>query len=373
MKDFFISYNKKDKEKAKWVGGCLEQHGYSVVIQAWDFRIGNNFVIEMQRAINEAERVITILSKSYISSPYCQAEWASTFAKDPTGEKNLLIPIRVEDVSLTGFFNTSIYIDLFNIDEATAKKRLLQAVDKNDNPRKPPEFSKAFSNREGISVTEASSTYIKKDKLTELDIKSLPKPLSKELESHYFSRLAQGDATAEEVLIQSNLRLVFHITQKFWGQYNYSHEHLFLTGKRGLIKAISTFDNQKNIRFGTYAARCIENEILMAIHERYREGTADGLELEVLEDVLDINNLYLKKMDKKDFYALVLKYINHKMDDIEKSIIKYRYGFCGEAKTQREVANLLGLSISYVSRVEKRALLKLQHYFDTEYSLEQNS
>lgn len=121
---------------------------------------------------------------------------------------------------------------------------------------------------------------------------------------------------------------------------------------------------KKNIHFQSYASRMIENEILMALRKNYKEGTTDSLELESLKDILVINNSYFKNQEDKVFNELVLDYINSKMDEIEKAIIKYRYGFCGEKKTQREVANILGLSWSYVGRIEKRALIKMQNYFD---------
>lgn len=364
MKDFFISYNKNDKEKAKWIAGFLEQNGYSVIIQAWDFQIGNNFIIEMQKAVNEAKRVIAILLQSYLNSVFCQAEWAATFVKDPTGEKRLLIPIRVEEINLPGFFSTSIYIDLFDINEETAQKRILQAIDKNDNPRKYPSFSSAFSTSTINSNKKSYFQKYEKYDIKNLDFDSLPPPLTQELQNYYFERLVQSDSEAKDKLIESNLRLVLHITKNFFGKYNYSNNDLVSIGIQGLIKAISNFEPEKNIRFQSYAARIIENEILMALRKSYKEGTTDSLELESIKDILVINNDYLENCEDKYFLELILEYINSKMDDIEKSIIKYRYGFCGEKKTQREVANILGLSRSYVSRIEKRALLKMQNYFD---------
>lgn len=364
MKDFFISYNKIDKEKAKWIGGCLEQNGYSVIIQAWDFQVGNNFIIEMQKAVNESERVIAVLSQTYIDSIFCQAEWATTFAKDPTGEKRLLIPIRVEEVNLSGFFSTSIYIDLFGIDEKTAEKRLLQAVDKKSNPRKAPAFSCAFSNDSVNFGNKKYSVKNEKHDIKNFDIESLPSPLTNELQDYYFERLAQSDPEAKDILIESNLRLVIHIAKNFFGKYNYSNEDIISVGTIGLAKAVSNFDPKKNMRFQTYAARMIENEILIMLRKKYKEGTTDSLELESLKDILVVNDKLLDNFEDKYFTELALEYINNKMDDIEKAIIKYRYGFCGKKMTQREVADMFGISRSYVSRIEKRALIKMQNYFD---------
>lgn len=372
MKDFFISYNKKDEEKAKWIGGCLEQNGYSVIIQAWDFKIGNNFVIEMQNAVLGCNRVITVLSQSYINSLFCQAEWAATFAKDPTGEKRLLIPIRIEEVRLSGFFRTAIYIDLFNIDEKTAQERLLQAVGKSSNPRIAPDFTSAFftntidsGNR--VTFLEHEKYDVQKYNLQNYNIESLPLPLSQERQDYYFERLAQGDSEAKDVLIKSYLRFVIYVAKHFFSKSNYLNEDIISIGTIGLIKAVSNFEPNKNTRFGTYAKRMIEYEILTTLRGEYKEEITESLELESLKEILIVNDTLAENYDDKHFKELALKYINNQMDEIEKSIIKYRYGFCGERMTQREVANILGLSRSYVSRIEKRALLKMQNYFECKY------
>lgn len=241
MKDFFISYNKNDEEKAKWIGGCLERSGYSVIIQAWDFQVGNNFIIEMQKAVNNSERVITVLSQNYINSEFCQAEWAVTFAKDPTGEKRLLIPIRVEEVKLPGFFSTSIiYIDLFNIDEGTARKRLLQAIDSR-NRRKTPAFLDAFSQKAMSSGKEMSFYDNEKYDIRNINLGALPAPLTDELQAYYFKRLNQSDPEAKDKLIEGNLRLAIRIAKHYCGKCGCSDEYILSTGIRGLIKAISSF------------------------------------------------------------------------------------------------------------------------------------
>ena len=97
MKDFFISYNKADREWAEWIAWQLEEAGYTTVLQAWDFRPGSNFVLEMQRARTEAQRTIAVLSPDYLAAPFTQPEWAAAFARDPTGEKGLLLPVRVRE------------------------------------------------------------------------------------------------------------------------------------------------------------------------------------------------------------------------------------------------------------------------------------
>ena len=126
VKDFFISYNSADKSWAEWIAWTLEEAGYTTVLQAWDFRPGSNFVLEMQRAASETERTIAILSPAYRDALYTQPEWAAAFVQDPTGEKGTLIPVRVQKCDLKGLLTPIIRIDLVNLDEPAAKKALLR-------------------------------------------------------------------------------------------------------------------------------------------------------------------------------------------------------------------------------------------------------
>lgn len=140
IKDFFISYNKADKEIAKWIAGTLEENNYTTYIQTWDFKPGNNFILQMQDAVKSCKRTIIVLSQDYLDSEYCQSEWAATYNCDPTGENKKLIPIRVDNVKPDGLLSSIIYIDLYNCNEETAKKKLLNGIDENENPRKKPKF-----------------------------------------------------------------------------------------------------------------------------------------------------------------------------------------------------------------------------------------
>lgn len=127
-KDFFISYTAVDKNKAEWIAWQLEKAGYTTIIQAWDFGPGDNFVIEMQNAATEAVRTIAVLSPDYLQSKFTAPEWAAAFAQDPTGEKRLLIPVRVAKVDLTGLLRPIVYIDLVNCGVEEARKRLIKHV-----------------------------------------------------------------------------------------------------------------------------------------------------------------------------------------------------------------------------------------------------
>jgi RNA polymerase sporulation-specific sigma factor len=199
---------------------------------------------------------------------------------------------------------------------------------------------------------------------------SFPKPLSKEEEEKYLKLCAEGDEKARSILIERNLRLVAHIVKKY-NNTGKDTDDLISIGTIGLIKAISTFNPSKGTRLATYAARCIENEILMTIrstkkskvevslHEPIgvdKEGNEISL-LDILGTEVDeiLDEVHLK-LQVKSLY----KAINQVLKDREKSIIELRYGLIGGGcKTQREIANMLGISRSYVSRIEKRAIKKL--------------
>jgi len=127
--DFFISYNKADKTWAEWIAWELEAEGYSTVIQAWDFRPGGNFVLDMQRAAAGAERTIAVLSPDFLTSEFTQPEWAAAFAKDPTGAKKTLLPVRIRKCELTGLLPQIVFIDVVDKTEAEAQHVLLSGIE----------------------------------------------------------------------------------------------------------------------------------------------------------------------------------------------------------------------------------------------------
>jgi tetratricopeptide (TPR) repeat protein len=139
-KDFFISYTCNDEEWAKWIAGTLESHDYTTIIQVWDFKPGKSFVCDMNKALNNCKRFIIVLSKEYLESAYCQAEWQNAFTKDPTGEKTLLIPVRISDVKPQGLLASRIYIDLFGKTEEESTQALVNGVSTKDRPRNMPSF-----------------------------------------------------------------------------------------------------------------------------------------------------------------------------------------------------------------------------------------
>ena len=203
------------------------------------------------------------------------------------------------------------------------------------------------------------------------NIQGFPKPLSKEEEAFWIEKLEIGDKKAREMLINHNLRLVAHIVKK----YNNSLEadDLISVGTIGLIKAVDNFDSKKGVLLSTYASRCIENEILMLIRSNKKHKDTVSLNT-LLSPKNDSDDLELADLipaeSEDDVFAQVevnclLKDVLNEMDkhltDMEKDIIKYRYGICGyPVKTQKEVADIFGISRSYISRIENRILKMLQ-------------
>jgi len=199
---------------------------------------------------------------------------------------------------------------------------------------------------------------------------TLPPPLSKEEEAHYISRLAEGDTEVCQVLIERNLRLVVYISRRFENT-GINIEDLISIGTIGLIKAVGTFRADKNIKLATYASRCIENEILMHLRKTNNQKTEisfdepintdwDGNEL-LLSDLLGTENDSVMREIEEDVDRTLLMQALEKLTDREKEIIVMRFGLGGrQEKTQKEVADLMGISQSYISRLEKRIILRLR-------------
>ena len=141
MYDFFISYTHADSDWAEWVGYALEENGFKVVIQAWDFRPGTNFVLEMQNASIKAERTILILSPDYLNSQFASSEWAAAFANDPQGLNQKLVPVMVRACEPKGLLTLIVQIRLVGWDEHSARQKLLDGVNKKRaKPSGPPPF-----------------------------------------------------------------------------------------------------------------------------------------------------------------------------------------------------------------------------------------
>ena len=146
MKDFFVSYNKADIEWAEWISWKLEEAGYQVVVQAWDFRPGGNFVLDMQSATTGTKQTIAVLSEDYLNAAYTQPEWASALGRDPTGEKRTLLPVRIRKCKPKGLLAERIYTDLVGLSEEDAKKKLLDSLKERGKPEHSPSFPGSESN-----------------------------------------------------------------------------------------------------------------------------------------------------------------------------------------------------------------------------------
>lgn len=199
---------------------------------------------------------------------------------------------------------------------------------------------------------------------------SFPKPLTAAEEREWLQRYAQGDPEARDVLIEHNLRLVAHIVKKYYVQ-NSDQEDLISIGTIGLIKGISNFDPTKGARLATYAARCIENEILMHFRSQKKQqgevslsdsidADTDGNALQLM-DIVSVEDTMLDDLHDRDNALRLRKLVTETLSHREAEVIRLRYGLGGTIPlTQREVATSFGISRSYVSRIEKKALEKLR-------------
>ncbi len=202
-------------------------------------------------------------------------------------------------------------------------------------------------------------------------MKAFLSPLSFEEEKLCLERLKQGDQKAKEELILHNMRLVAHVAKKYQSSED-EVEDLISIGTIGLLKAVSTFDYNFGNRFATYAIRCIENELLMHFRKTKKTkmevslyepiGTdKEGKQIHLMEVLLVDEVDVSKQMEVNRDVDIILKHMKHVLTEREFMIIKKRYGLFGEKEyTQREIADALGISRSYVSRIEKKALEKLK-------------
>ncbi len=207
-------------------------------------------------------------------------------------------------------------------------------------------------------------------------MKSFPNPLTPSEEKYYIQKYTEGDLQAKHILIERNLRLVAHVIKKY--QYlEEDQEDLISIGTIGLIKAVATFNAEKGNRLAAYASKCIDNEILMYLRSRKKTcreislyepiGTdREGNEI-MLYDIIETEEedvperLYLKENIQK-----LYEKVENELSQREKLVLKMRYGlYNGEEYTQREIARQLGISRSYVSRIEKSAVEKLRIFFHT--------
>lgn len=199
---------------------------------------------------------------------------------------------------------------------------------------------------------------------------SFPRPLTAKEEAHYLELASQGNLTARNILIERNLRLVAHIMKKYYTQTS-DQEDLISIGTIGLIKGISTYDATKGARLATYAARCVENEILMYFRGQKKsssdvslsdfiETAKDGTALSLMDVVCSDEDLF-EHMSDKEIYARLYKAVNTCLEPRERKIILMRYGLGRQMPlTQRQIAEECGISRSYVSRIERKALNKLE-------------
>ena len=202
---------------------------------------------------------------------------------------------------------------------------------------------------------------------------SFPAPLSATKEDELLEKSRNGDVAARNTLIEHNLRLVAHIVKKYYAS-GAEQDDLISIGTIGLIKAVTTFKSNKGIRLATYASRCIENEILMFFRSRKKaaqdvfisdpiDTDKDGNALTLIDIIADDSDI-VEELDKKMKLQKLQTLLPHTLTEREYEIIELRYGLSGKKElTQREIAKKMGISRSYVSRIEKSALEKLRKHF----------
>lgn len=198
-KHFFVSYTQADRGWAEWIAWELEKAGYSVVIQAWDFRPADNFVVRMQEASTVAEKTIAVLSPDYLASRFTQPEWSAAFHQDPTGTKGLLLPIRVRICDLPGLLPQIIYIDLVDLSEEDARTRLLAGVSR---ARAKPGVAPAFPNRLDTSAVAAPKT-VTTAPATDVAYQTEQRPVKSSVTGQWKTRFSYADGQWYDERIQA--------------------------------------------------------------------------------------------------------------------------------------------------------------------------
>ena len=206
-------------------------------------------------------------------------------------------------------------------------------------------------------------------------MQSFPKPLSAKEEKECIARCRAGDREARNCLIEKNLRLVAYIAKKY-NMGDKDMDDLISIGTIGLIKGIDTFDDTKNIRLATYAARCIDNELLMMLRSEKKTAKdvylydsigsdKEGNEISLIDVIEYTDDDVVERVTLEEHISRLEEYVEEALNAREKEIIRMRYGLRGsKEKTQREIAQIYGISRSYVSRIEKKALEKLRKCYE---------
>ena len=211
-------------------------------------------------------------------------------------------------------------------------------------------------------------------------MKAFQKPLSISQEKYYLQKYQEGDSQAKNILIEHNLRLVAHVVKKYQGTGE-DTDDLISIGTIGLIKAVTTFNPQKASRLSTYAARCIENELLMYFRAKKKHskevslyepiGTdKEGNTICLIDVVESDNEDVISNMERQENVEMIRDIVENKLTKREREIIERRYGMNGrESETQKIIGKDLNISRSYVSRIEKRALEKIKSAIDYSYKM----
>ncbi|PFJ58616.1 toll/interleukin-1 receptor domain-containing protein [Bacillus thuringiensis] len=286
MVDFFISYNHKDEEMAEWIAWILEAAGYSTFIQAWDFKSGNNFILQMDKGASNSKHTLALLSSNYMESLYTQPEWSAAFVKDPTGENQKLIPVRIEDINLNGLFPSIIYIDLVNKDENSARDAILNGI---KTERKKPKIAPSFP---GIIQKSSQQMVLPSKNLYEeifLDEVEIDKT---KLESNFISMKAISGCVFSKEQLEKSIYEFFEL--------EYKEQNVFFKLMKTLAK-----ENELNV---PKVAKKIQDDLLILESLKELEFLYWDYDFELLVDddfgLTDYNNNILVTSKKKYNWSL---------------------------------------------------------------------
>ena len=280
MKDFFISYTGVDQNWAEWIAWQLEDAGFDVVIQAWDFRPGGNFVLDMQKAAMESKRTIAILSPDFLKSANTQPEWAAAFAQDPTGKKSILVPVRVRECELTGLLSQIVYIDLVGHNEKDAIDTLMVGI-KNERvkPTNPPGFpgasqTRAFPTLPPFPSESQPTVNAPEDAETMTDF--LPHPVATALDAFQQASGKKEKFVALDYLIKNSINYLTAVAVSQYVQDDPDKEKL-LTWLRSLaathlLPSLHTLNQVGE----EYQKRAQKPYLYPALFERYLTSVSEG-------------------------------------------------------------------------------------------------
>ncbi|HHY2677051.1 TPA: toll/interleukin-1 receptor domain-containing protein [Bacillus toyonensis] len=322
--DFFISYNHKDEQHAEWISWILEEAGYTTIVQAWDFKSGNNFAVLMHQATSKSKHTLALVSNNYLGSQFTLAEWISAFVDDPTGEHQKLITVRIEDIKLEGLLKQILYIDLVGKGPEEATAAILEGVQtKRKKPTTPPPFPGIIQKKTDVQNFSVEGEWYKpwiESRLKEIQITGPYHKIkgSAKLVVHLIpiEAITTSKTYRIEELERLSLRPLYGMT---WGPQINKHgfctyakfspndlPHSYVQMHRnGIVEAVDTGILEGRDKYIPGVA--FEQKIIMAI-ENYYKGALKELEIKlpyvINITLIDVKGHYIS-MNPKDSEAKI--------------------------------------------------------------------